>query len=133
MYTCIILVLFFGGNLIAVGGMATGELISFISYITQILMSLMFVSFIMITGSRALASSERIKEVLKTDIDLNDDVDVAILTPETAFRKVEGWTSLVALMIITMIDEEYGVVITGDEMKTATSLQELYNLVASKL
>ena len=54
-----------------------------------------------------------------------DDVDVAILTPETAFRKVEGWTSLVALMIITMIDEEYGVVITGDEMKTATSLQEL--------
>lgn len=62
-----------------------------------------------------------------------DDVDVAILTQETAFRKVEGWTSLVALMIITMIDEEYGVVITGDEMKTATSLQELYNLVASKL
>ena len=62
-----------------------------------------------------------------------DDVDVAILTPETAFRKVEGWTSLVALMMITMIDEEYGVVITGDEMKTATSLQELYNLVASKL
>ena len=62
-----------------------------------------------------------------------DDVDVAILTPETAFRKVEGWTSLVALMIITMIDEEYGVVITGDEMKTAISLQELYNLVASKL
>lgn len=62
-----------------------------------------------------------------------DDVDVAMLTPQTEFRKVEGWTSLVALMIITMIDEEYGVVITGDEMKTATSLQELYNLVASKL
>lgn len=62
-----------------------------------------------------------------------DDVDVTTLTPETAFRKVEGWTSLVALMIITMIDEEYGVVITGDEMKTATSLQELYNLVDSKL
>ena len=62
-----------------------------------------------------------------------DDVDVAILTPETTFRKVEGWTSLVALMIITMIDEEYGVVITGDEMKTAATLQELYDLVASKL
>ena len=62
-----------------------------------------------------------------------DDVDVTTLTPETAFRKVEGWTSLVALMIITMIDEEYGVVITGDEMKTAATLQELYDLVASKL
>lgn len=62
-----------------------------------------------------------------------DDVDVTTLTPETAFRKVEGWTSLVALMIITMIDEEYGVVLTGDEMKTAATLQELYDLVASKL
>ena len=62
-----------------------------------------------------------------------DEVDVTTLTPETAFRKVEGWTSLVALMIITMIDEEYGVVITGDEMKTAATLQELYDLVASKL
>ena len=62
-----------------------------------------------------------------------DEVDVALLTPETAFRKVEGWTSLVALMIITMIDEEYGVVLTGDEMKTAATLQELYDLVASKL
>ena len=62
-----------------------------------------------------------------------DDVELATLTPQTEFRKVEGWTSLVALMIITTIDEEYGVVITGDEMKTATSLQELYNLVASKL
>lgn len=62
-----------------------------------------------------------------------DDVDVTTLTPETTFRKVEGWTSLVALMIITMIDEEYGVVLTGDEMKTAATLQELYDLVASKL
>lgn len=61
-----------------------------------------------------------------------DDVDVAMLTPQTEFRKVEGWTSLVALMIITMIDEECSVVITGDEMKTAATLQELYNLVVSK-
>jgi len=61
-----------------------------------------------------------------------DDVDVAMVTPQTEFRKVEGWTSLVALMIITTIDEECGVVLTGDEMKTATTLQELYNLVVSK-
>lgn len=62
-----------------------------------------------------------------------DDVDVAMLTPQTEFRKVEGWTSLVALMIITAIDEECGVVLTGDEMKTVTTVQDLYDLVASKL
>lgn len=62
-----------------------------------------------------------------------DDVDVDALTPETAFRGLDGWSSLVALMVITMIDEEYEVTITGDEMKKQNTIAELYNLVASKL
>ena len=49
-----------------------------------------------------------------------DDIDVDALTPETAFRGLDGWSSLVALMVITMIDEEYEVTITGDEMKKHT-------------
>lgn len=44
-----------------------------------------------------------------------------------------GGLSLVALMVITMIDEEYEVTITGDEMKKQNTIGELYNLVASKL
>ena len=51
-----------------------GELTAFTTYTVQILMSLMMVSMILINGSRALASSNRIKEVLNTEIDLNDDV-----------------------------------------------------------
>lgn len=62
-----------------------------------------------------------------------DDVDVDALTPDTAFRGLDGWSSLVALMVITMIDEEYEVTITGDEMKKQNTISELYNLVASKL
>ena len=50
-----------------------------------------------------------------------------------AFRGLDGWSSLVALMVITMIDEEYEVTITGDEMKKQNTIGELYNLVASKL
>lgn len=61
-----------------------------------------------------------------------DDVDVDALTPDTAFRGLEGWSSLVALMVITMIDEEYEVTITGDEMKKQNTIGELYNLVTSK-
>lgn len=68
-----IAIVWFGGNQILVGDMPIGKLTLFTTYTVQILMSLMFVSFIMIMGSRALASSERIKEVLKTEIDLNDD------------------------------------------------------------
>lgn len=68
-----IAIVWFGGNQILAGSMSVGQLSTFTTYTVQILMSLMMVSFIMIMGSRALASSGRIKEVLNTDIDLNDD------------------------------------------------------------
>ena len=65
-------VVWFGGRQIIVGDMPVGDLTAFTTYIVQILMSLMMVGMIMIQGSRALASSKRIKEVLTTEIDLND-------------------------------------------------------------
>jgi len=58
---------------VLVGEMSIGNLTAFITYVTQILMSLMMMSMIMIQGSRAVASSHRILEVLNTKIDLNDD------------------------------------------------------------
>lgn len=66
-------VVWFGGQQILVGDMPVGDLTAFTTYVTQILMSLMMVSMIMIQGSRALASSKRIREVLDAKIDLNDD------------------------------------------------------------
>lgn len=69
----IVVVLWFGGNFVALGGMPIGDLSAFITYITQILMSLMMVSMMFITSSRALASAKRIKEVLDEPLDLTDD------------------------------------------------------------
>lgn len=66
-------VVWYGGKQIIVGDMPVGDLTAFTTYIVQILMSLMMVAMIMIQGSRALASSKRIKEVLTAEIDLNDD------------------------------------------------------------
>lgn len=54
------------------------------------------------------------------------------LTPETRFRELEEWSSLVALLIITMVDEEYGIVLPPEEMRKTQTIQELYNLVQSK-
>lgn len=68
-----LLIVWFGGKQILIGDMPIGKLTLFTTYTVQILMSLMFISFIMMNGSRALASSERIKEVLNTEIDINDD------------------------------------------------------------
>lgn len=63
-----------------------------------------------------------------------DDLDESIvLTPEMSFRDIDGYSSLVALLIISMFDEEYGVTVTGDDMRKASTVQDLFNLVQSKL
>jgi len=72
MYACIITVLWLGGNLIAVGNMGTGELISFISYITQILMSLMGLSMCFVSIIMSRASMARICEVLDEEVDIKN-------------------------------------------------------------
>lgn len=73
MYICMIAVSWFGGNLIIRGSMQTGDLMTFISYIGQILMSLMMISmsFVMIVMSKASVS--RIVEVLDELPDISDE------------------------------------------------------------
>ena len=66
-------VVWFGGNFVIKGNMQVGDLMAFITYITQILMSLMMLSMIVIQGSRAVASARRISEVLDTVTDISDD------------------------------------------------------------
>ena len=62
-----------------------------------------------------------------------DEIEVETLNADTNFRNLEGWTSLVALLVITMIDEEYDITITGDDMKKQTTIGDLFNLVSSRL
>ncbi|HHY82005.1 MAG TPA: ABC transporter ATP-binding protein [Clostridiales bacterium] len=85
-------VVWFGGNQIITGSMTPGVLTAFINYVVQILMSLMMVSFIILSSSRALASAKRINEVLCTDIDLTDDMalfkDAAVQYGKIEFRNV---------------------------------------------
>ena len=83
MYACIVASVWFGGKLIAFGSMETGQLMSFISYVTQILMSLMMITntFVMIVMSKA--SANRICEVLQEMPDISDaQADPALAVPD---------------------------------------------------
>jgi ATP-binding cassette subfamily B protein len=68
-----IAVVWYGGNLIIAGKMPVGDLTAFTIYIVQILMSLMMLSMVFLQASRAMASLKRVREVLDTEIDLNDE------------------------------------------------------------
>ncbi|WP_304246065.1 acyl carrier protein [Parabacteroides gordonii] len=62
-----------------------------------------------------------------------DDTDIDEIKAETAFKELEEWSSLTALSIIAMVDEEYEVSIKGDDIRNAITVEDLYNIVVSKL
>lgn len=73
-----------------------------------------------------------IKDFISNFADQFDDMDASVLTPETEFKQLEGWNSLVALSVIAMVDEEYDVTIKGDDIRGAKTIADLFNNVLSK-
>ena len=69
----IVAVVWFGSKMVLGGTMPIGDLSAFVNYVTQILFSLMMITVLFVTSSRALASAKRISEVLDEETDINDD------------------------------------------------------------
>lgn len=72
MYATVIAVIWTGHGIVLDGGMEVGDLSAFVSYTTMILSSLMMVTMLLMTASRAMASARRISEVLDEKIDIAD-------------------------------------------------------------
>lgn len=60
-----------------------------------------------------------------------DDTPADQLKPETIFSEIEEWSSLTALSIIAMVDEEYGVTLKGDDIRNALTIQDLFDRVVA--
>ena len=91
MYACIISVLWLGGKQVIIGDMLAGELFSFISYITQILMSLMMIAMVFVQLVLSRASIGRIVEVLEEEPEITDDAvsgDPAVRDGSIEFKNV---------------------------------------------
>lgn len=73
-----------------------------------------------------------IKEFIEHFAELFYDTDQSEFKPETVFHDLEEYTSLIALSIILMIDEEYGVPIDANEMSAAVTIEDLFNTVKTK-
>lgn len=73
-----------------------------------------------------------IKEFIEKFAEIFDDTDASTLTPETKFRELGEWSSLSALGVIALADEEFDVELSGAEMRQANTIQELYDLITSK-
>ena len=61
-----------------------------------------------------------------------DDTDPEMITAETKFKDLEEWSSLLALSIIAMVDDEYDVIVKGNDIISSDTIQDLFNVVASR-
>jgi acyl carrier protein len=60
-----------------------------------------------------------------------EDTPADQIKPDTSFRDLDEWSSLIALSIIAMVDEEYGVTLKGDDIKNAYTVQDIFNRVVA--
>lgn len=81
MYTTIVLILWFGGNMILKSELAVGNLTGFLSYVMQVINSLMMLANVFLLLTRSLASAHRIAEIL--------DEDIVLTSPENGVKEVK--------------------------------------------
>lgn len=73
-----------------------------------------------------------LEEFIEKFADEFDNTPAENFTPSTIYRDLDEWGSLVALAIISMIDDEMDVQITGADLRAAKTIEDLYNTVSSK-
>ena len=61
-----------------------------------------------------------------------DDTDASEITAATEFKNLDEWSSLIALSVIAMVDEEYDITIKGDDIRNSNTVEDLFNAVKAK-
>jgi len=70
-----------------------------------------------------------INDFIKKFAEQFEEADVSEFKADTEFKGLVDWSSMTALSIIAMVDEEYGVTIKGDDIRKSTTIEELFNIV----
>ena len=62
-----------------------------------------------------------------------DETDPESIGMDTDFKAISEWDSLTALSVISMVDEEFEILLTGKDMEAAVTIKDLYDLIQGKL
>jgi len=73
-----------------------------------------------------------INDFIANFADQFDDTDASEITAATEFKNLDEWSSLIALSVIAMVDEEYDVTIKGDDIRNSKTIEDLFNVVKAK-
>lgn len=61
-----------------------------------------------------------------------DDTDVSEIHADTKFHELDEWSSLIAMSVIALSKTLYGKTVTGKEIRECETVEDLFNLIASK-
>jgi acyl carrier protein len=61
-----------------------------------------------------------------------DETDASEIKAETVFKELDEWSSLIALSVIAMVDEEYDITIKGDDIRNSNTVEDLFNAIKAK-
>ncbi len=61
-----------------------------------------------------------------------DETEAVVFTSQTDFKNLDEWSSLTALSVIAMIDNRFGVRVNGDDIRSAKTINDLFQIVNSK-
>ena len=73
-----------------------------------------------------------LQDLIQNSVNLFDDIDTSNFSVLTDFKDNDEWNSLLVLSVIAMVDEEYGIIITSDDIRQAKTIGDLYSIVKSK-
>lgn len=73
-----------------------------------------------------------LKDFIENFANQFDDTDASEIKAETVFKELDEWSSLIALSVIAMVDEEYDVTIKGDDIRNSNTVEDLFNAVKAK-
>lgn len=73
-----------------------------------------------------------LKEFIENFASQFDDTDASEFKSETVFKELDEWSSLIALSVIAMVDEEYEVTLKGDDIRNSTTIEDLFNVINNK-
>jgi len=73
-----------------------------------------------------------LKEFIENFANQFDDTDASEIQADTVYKELDEWTSLIALSVIAMVDEEYDITIKGDDIRNSNTVEDLFNIVKAK-
>lgn len=73
-----------------------------------------------------------LNEFIEKFAEIFDDTDASTLTPETKFRDLDEWSSLSALGLLALADEEYGVELVANDVRGAETIADIFEVIKAK-